>query len=115
MKIYHLALLTDLRSPFSPADELHPDPASKPTEPKETKSDKDEKPVGQSADKKVAPKKEVPDKIVPVNIDFKNLSSRLRALPVPPGNYSRLVAFEKRLCWTQRDEDLPPKTNLQCV
>jgi len=115
MKVYQLALVNDLRSPFSPADELHPDPTSKPTEPKETKSDKDEKPVEKSADKKEEPKKEEPKKAAPVNIDFKNLASRLSEVPAPPGNYSDLVALEKRLCWTQRDEDLPPKMNLQCV
>ena len=42
MKVYELALTPGLRSPFAPADELHPEQPAKPAEPKpeEPKSDK---------------------------------------------------------------------------
>src|SRR5271157_4681761 len=102
MKVYELALTPGLRSPFAPVDELHPEPPSKP-EPKtgEAKSD-------QAAEsKKPAP--------VTVNIDFTDLASRLNEVPVPAGNYSDLMAAEKRLCWLDRDDGVPPKRNLACV
>ena len=50
-----------------------------------------------------------------VNVDFTDLASRLNEVPVPPGNYAYLQATEKRLCWLQRNEDDPPKLELQCV
>jgi tricorn protease len=118
MKIYELALIPGLRSPFAPVDELHPDSKSEDTkeEPKkdDAKSDtakddgkKDEAKSGKATGEKKAPPA--------VNIDFTDLASRLSEVPVPAGNYSSLQATEKRLCWLQRDEDDPPKLGLQCV
>jgi tricorn protease len=133
MKVYELALTPSQRSPFAPVDELHPDEPPKPPETKaeETKSDRpaEAKPEqaaemkpseaakpgqpteakpGQTAEaKKPAP--------VTVNIDFTEVASRLNEVPVPPGNYSDLQAGEKRLCWLERDDALPPKQNLSCV
>ena len=118
MKVYELALTPGLRSPFAPVDELHPEqpakPEPKPDEPKsdkapEAKSDKpaDTKPNPPAEAKKSAP--------VTVNIDFKDLASRLNEVPVPPGNYSDLQAAEKRLCWLDREEGTPPRRNLACV
>jgi len=124
MKVYEVALTPGLRSPFAPADELHPDLPAKPAETKteETKTEKpaEAKPAasqptpaseakpGQAAEaKKPAPPT--------VNIDFNELASRLNEVPVPPANYSDLQAGEKRLCWLDRDEGAPPKENLACV
>jgi len=119
MKVYELALTPGLRSPFALADELHPDqPAKSPeTKSEEVKSD-------QSAQAKVekppeakpgqAPEAKKPAPVI-VNIDFTDLPSRLNEAPVPPGNYSDLEAGEKRLCWLDRDEGMPPKQNLACV
>jgi tricorn protease len=106
MKIYELALTTGLRSPFAPVDELHPEPPAKPEE------SKSEKPAEAKSDKPAEAKKPAP---VTVNIDFNDLASRLSEVPVPPGNYSELQAAEKRLCWLERDGDIPPKLGLQCV
>jgi len=118
MKVYELALTPGLRSPFAPVDELHPEPA-KPPEPKaeEPKSDKPaeakpDKPTEAKPGQAAEAKKPAP---VTVNIDFTDLASRLNEVPVPPGNYSDLEAAEKRLCWLERDDGVPPKRNLACV
>ena len=107
MKIYELALVRDLRSPFAPADELHPDKPEK----GEKGEKKHEKPKPDGA----KDAKKAPDDKKPVNIDFDDLSSRLREVPVPPRNYGALQATDKRLCWLDRDVQLPPKQALGCV
>lgn len=104
MKIYELALTPGLRSPFLPADELHPDKAS-------------------STDDKTASKSNTPEqkdaavkKPHQVTIDFADLDSRLRDVPLPPGNYSSLQASAKRLCWLNQLEDQPgDNLQLQCL
>jgi len=113
MKAYELALTPGLRSPFAPADELHPDQSSKAEEAKPEKADaKAEKPT----ETKPAPAGETKKpSSVTVNIDFNNLASRLNEVPLPPGNYSDLQATQKRLCWLDRDESMPPKRNLACA
>ena len=135
MKVYELALTPGLRSPFAPADELHPDQPTKPPETKaeETKPDKpaeamqdkpaETKPGQASQAKPGQPTETKPGQSaeankparVPVNIDFTDLPSRLNEVPVPPGNYSDLQATEKRLCWLERDDSVLPKRNLACV
>ena len=94
-KVYELALRPGVRSPFEPADELHPDKPPAP-EPKEAAADKEpETPV--------------------IEIELGGIQERLREVPVPPGNYSDLAAAEKRLCWLNRDRSDPDKTTLECV
>ena len=94
-KVYELGLTPGQRSPFTPPDELHRD------------SEKDAKDSKKVADEKKSPT---------VNIDFDDLASRLREVPVPPGNYGDLQATDKRLCWLERDVELPaPKRALACV
>ncbi|HKM53549.1 MAG TPA: S41 family peptidase, partial [Isosphaeraceae bacterium] len=135
MKVYELALTPGVRSPFAPVDELHPEQPAKPpeTKPEEPKSDqpaeaKPDKPTetkpGQATEAKLGQptetkpgqageaKKPAP---VTVNIDFTDLAPRLNEVPVPPGNYYDLEAGEKRLCWLERDDGVPPKRNLVCV
>ncbi|MGO8815700.1 MAG: S41 family peptidase [Terriglobia bacterium] len=118
MKVYELGLNGGVRSLFAPADELHPEqPAKSEPRPDETKSDKateakPDKPEEPKTDKSAEGKKPAP---VTVNIDFSGLASRLNEVPVPPGNYSDLVATAKRLCWLDRDEGAPPKRDLACV
>jgi tricorn protease len=119
MKIYELALVPGLRSPFLPADELHPDNAEKKDNEKpDTEKKKDDTASAAAGDKKPADadknsdkkegdkaeKKE--DKKPPeVKIDFTDLNSRLDEVPVPPGNYDSLDATEKRLCFTNEGPD----------
>jgi tricorn protease len=93
-KIYELGLTPGLRSPFTPSDELHPDA----DDAKDGKKGKDDK------------------KPPTVTIDFDDIASRLREVPVPPRNYGDLQATDKRLCWLERDVELPsPKQALACV
>ncbi|MGB8775381.1 MAG: S41 family peptidase [Terriglobales bacterium] len=124
MKIYELALTPGLRSPFAPVDELHPDAAkpedakkddTKPEVPKEDakKEDKKDTKKEEAKSDKTPAEKKTPPPVV--NIDFTDLSSRLSEVPVPAGNYNSLQATEKRLCWLQRNEEVPPKLGLQCV
>ena len=121
MKIYELALTTGLRSPFAPADELHPDHPEQPAKPEETKTEQKGEPKKNEAKKeesgKEETKKDAAKKPAPpvVNIDFKDLAARLNEAPVSAGNYSRLQATEKRLCWLDRSSEVPPKLGIVCV
>ncbi len=119
VKVYELALTPDLRSPFLPADELHPDAPPKkedekiPGKAEETKKDTSAgKPS--EADKSSAEKKDE-KKPVEVKIDFTDMPSRLSEVPAPPGNYDRLQVTDKRLCWLNSSDEAPPKFALQCL
>jgi tricorn protease len=125
-KVYEIALTAGLRSPFAPVDELHPDQPEKNDEQKpakqaDEKKDKDAKQA--STDKKAADEKKAAEdkkageekKPLVVTIDFTDIVSRLNEVPVPPGNYSRLEATDKRLCWQDRTAEADPKLNLQCL
>ncbi len=130
MKIYELALVTGLRSPFLPADELHPDTGENKDEQKKdegsdagdktasstdknAQAKKDESKPGDQNQKDKEEKKE--EKKPPeVKIDFTDLDARLDAVPAPPGNYEALQATEKRLCWLNSSDEVDPKKDLQC-
>ena len=92
-KIYLVALKKGLRSPFEPADELHPDKDP-------DKDKKDEKSGGGTAK---------------VEIDPDGLAARLHEVPVPPGNYSDLAVGEKRLFWLDHHPTEPGRATLQCL
>ncbi len=128
MKIYELALVPGLRSPFLPADELHPDTAEKKdTEKPDTEKPKDNATPAAAGDKKPADadkkaeskesdkagtkeEKKPPE----VKIEFADLDSRLNEVPAPPGNYDSLQATEKRLCWMNGGDGPEHKAALQC-
>jgi tricorn protease len=123
VKIYQLALVPGLRSPFLPADELHPD---KKDDDKKDDTKKDDKSPATgaakeasaaNADKKDEGQDDKKDEKKPpeVKIDFKDLASRLTEVPAPAGNYASLQIAEKRLCWLAANEDAPPKRSLQCL
>jgi tricorn protease len=131
MKIYELALTAGLRSPFLPADELHPDDTEKkdtekpdtekpkdnaePTAEEQKPADTDRKP---ESDKSHNATKKDEKKPSEVKIEFSGLGSRLAEVPAPPGNYDSLTATEKRLCWTNETGtgDGPErKAALQCL
>jgi tricorn protease len=120
IKIYQLALTTGLRSPFLPADELHPDKkeGEKKDEekPKDVKDDGDKKAAAKSSDDKGENRDESKDEKKPpeVKIDFTDLALRLSEVPVPPGNYNGLQATEKRLCWLNASDDRREHQSLQC-
>ena len=123
VKVYELALMPGERSPFLPADELHPDAAKKDDDKAANKLDdktKDDKnaPAKDSADDKKADKqaeKKDEKKPVEVKIDFTDLASRLSEVPAPAGNYDSLQATEKRLCWLNSTDEVKPKSALQCL
>ncbi|HEY3839768.1 MAG TPA: hypothetical protein VGL72_24520, partial [Bryobacteraceae bacterium] len=82
-KIYAMALKKGLRSPFQPADELHPDqPEKKEPEKKE-------------------PEKKDADTSTPrkIDIDLDGIAARLWDVPIPTGNYTDLSVTSDRLCW----------------
>ena len=116
MKIYELALLDGLRSPFAPADELHPEEKSS-EEQKKKEEAKSEEAKSDDSKKSASKKDNEPEKKKPpvVNIDFKGLQYRLNEVPVKPGNYSSLQATDKRLCFLSRNDEAPPKTALDCL
>jgi tricorn protease len=128
VKIYELALVPDLRSPFLPADELHPESQEKKDEEKAAEDKEKEakavaegkKPAGadkSAVEKKEDKKEEEKDKKKPaeVKIDFTDLAARLAEVPAPAGNYDSLQATEKRLCWLNANDDAGEHRSLQCL
>jgi tricorn protease len=127
VKIYQLALTDGLRSPFLPADELHPD--KKEEKPAETKPDTkpESKPEAKPADKKEskpsgnkpadnsASTKPEEKKPPEVKIDLAGLADRVTEVPVPAGNYGNLQATEKRLCWLNSADDMGEHLALECL
>jgi len=90
-RIYHLALTRGLRSPFAPADELHPDEAS--SGDAEDKQDKKKK-KRDDGDTKSEP--------VVVEIELDGIEERLQVVPIPRGNYGSLRVQQKALFWLSR-------------
>lgn len=118
VKIYELALLPNLRSPFMPADELHPDKAAKTDEKPDQSEQSDAKPeeaksAGNAGRKGAA--EAAGSKAQEVRMDFAELQSRLREVPVPPGNYDNLQITDKRLCWMDGSDEAPRKLALKCL
>jgi tricorn protease len=113
VKIYELALLPGLRSPFLPADELHPDAPPKSEEKAESKTAD----AQSAAEKKAGAPLVVsgPRTAKEVRIDFAGLQSRLAEVPVAPGNYAQLQITDKRLCWQDASDEVPRKLALKCV
>src|SRR3974390_3280788 len=110
IKIYAMSLQKGLRSPFEPADELHPDkPEAKPASDAAKKDEKapSEKPGDKPAEK--------PPEKVKVDIDLDGLGARIQEVPLPPGNYSQLAVAGSRLCWVDRSSAEPEKAMLQCA
>ncbi len=81
-KVYQLALRDGLRSPFAPPNEL---------EPANDEGGADE-PAAEDREEKAT---ETP----PVEIELEHITARLRALPVPAGNYSELAVNDAALFW----------------
>ncbi|HKX00091.1 MAG TPA: S41 family peptidase [Bryobacteraceae bacterium] len=106
-RIYQLALHKGERSPFEPADELHPNKPEEAAKPGDTeKKTEAGKPVDSGA-KKTEP--------VKVEIDLDGIASRISEVPAPAGNYGALTATSKRLCWMNSDREDQEKTALQCL
>jgi tricorn protease len=116
VKIYELALVQGLRSPFMPADELHPDkPAAKDDDKSADAKAGDAKPDAQTPPAKKASVVSGARAPKEVKIDFANLLSRLSEVPVPAGNYDNLQITDKRLCWLDGSDEAPRKLSLKCL
>jgi tricorn protease len=130
MKVYQLGLSKGHRSPFLPADELHPaegkdlsqtdedknkdkveDKAVAAAPPTAAEAKKDDAVGAKKDDAKKEDEKKIPE----VKIDFDRIAERLEELPVPPGNYSGMQGTEKRLCWLNSTDEAQPKNSLQCL
>jgi tricorn protease len=116
VKIYELALVPGLRSPFLPADELHPDAPPKADDKPDAKSVEGKAPAIQgkapAAKSTAASGSRIPKE---VRIDFSDLQSRLAEVPVAPGNYDQLQISDKRLCWLDGSDEAPRKLALKCL
>ena len=119
VNVYLVSLVKDGRSPFEPADELHPgDKEKKKTDeaaaPKSTeakdKPDETKEKAKQGADKTGETNK--PPEVV---IDLEGLQNRLMPVPVPPGNYSELAVNAKQLYWIALGTGSAGKTNLMAL
>jgi tricorn protease len=97
-RIYQLALTEGLRSPFTPADELH----EKKEPAKKDKKDDDKKKEDDKKDEKKEEKKDAEKKEPLVRIDFDGLATRLFEVPIPAGDYRDLSVNEKALFYLAR-------------
>jgi tricorn protease len=97
-RIYELALVKDLRSPFRTPDELVA----------ETAEDEEQK-------EKPPKKGENAQQPAVVSIDADGIQQRIRVVPVPPGNYDSLQAAKGQLYYTSRTSALPSVRSLLAV
>lgn len=128
-EIFRLALLKGSRSPFQPADELHPvtdtprraegAAADQSTvedlpKPAETTSKNAVAPKNgnQAASKKDRKHAEAPKR---VRIDRDDIQRRIKLVPVPRGNLLSLCVNRKALFWLERESGSGGKTNLMAL
>ncbi len=109
IQIYQVALRKALRSPFKPADELHPAEEDKK---EEKKNETDDKKEGEKAGKA---KEAAAAKVKPITIDLDGLPQRLYELPVPAGDYSGLAVSDKVLFWLEREAGADGKRHLMAL
>jgi len=121
MKIYRLALRRGLRSPFQVNDELgnvdadgeEGDSKSKAQESDvdHDENEQDAQDTNESNDGADDTEDENQD-VDPIEIDLDNIQRRVKPLPVPRGNYSKLSSNESRLFWLDRESGADEKTHL---
>ncbi len=92
IEIFHVALRRDLRSPFRPDDELFAD------DQRPRRGDDAEDPASD-----------------PIRIGADGLDRRVKRVPVPAGNYSRLAVTDEALFWAARGSGPSPSTDLMGV
>jgi tricorn protease len=109
-KIYGLALQKSFRSPFQPADELHP--GGDDVKPAEA-AGKDAK--GTAAGKDAKDTAAAKDAARPVTIDLEGIASRLVEVPVEHGSFGSLSTDGKRLYWLDVETTAEHKAALRSV
>jgi tricorn protease len=100
-RIYHIALVPDLRSPFAAPDELHPGEDSE-NDNGNNDEKNGERGNGKKKEKKKSAGEDEKEPAVKVEIDLEGIEERLWPVPVEPGNYRALVANDKALFWISR-------------
>ena len=100
-RIYQVALVKGLRSPFRPPDELAPPEKKK----DEEKTKTDAKGQGTSGTNQPP--------AVSVTIDLPGLQMRVEEVPVGAGNYADLTVLAKRLVWVARDTSFEGERHLK--
>jgi tricorn protease len=116
-KLYLISLVKDGRSPFEPADELHPAEKDKKKADEPTKAKADEG----KADETAAKAKDAEEKSGETNkppvvvIDLEGIQNRVMPVPVPAGNYRDLAVNAKQLYWIAHGLGSAGKTNLMTL
>jgi tricorn protease len=100
-KVYAVALISGLRFPFQPADEL-------------TTPEQESKPPAGSGDKNKGDTK-TQTKKAEVRVDFAGIQDRVWEVPLPAGAYNGLFVAEKHLFLSERQALYQGKTNLIAV
>ncbi len=122
MKIYQLALKKGLRSPFEPADELHPGGQAGGEEGGDQAGRDQARHRNQAGGRKTADKdKDKPRRRarkpvkVKVEIELDGIMARISETPAPPGNYEDLSASAKRLCWMAGSGNSAAAAGAECM
>ncbi len=118
VNVYQLSLLSSERSPFDQPDELHPGEKKKD---KEKSKDDKEKSKDKHKSKKAADdaqEKKADDEtndVPEVKIDLAGIQSRIRPVPIPPGNYSDLTVDAKHLFLIEHGAGLGGRNDLNLM
>jgi tricorn protease len=112
MKVYQVALSKGLRSPFRPADELHPEEAEEKKAPEEKKPEKKPEKKGDAGAKQAEAGEPKPPKVV---VDVDGLAERLYEVPVPAGDYGVLGVGAKALFWIERAPGTDDRRHLMAL
>lgn len=111
MKMYQIALKKGLRSPFKPADELHPDI------PEKTESKPEAKPSPSPGAKPKPSPSPSPTPVVPptADIDLEGIQARVYEVPAGAGDLRDLSLNSKVLFWLARDPGAEGKVHLMSM
>lgn len=119
MKAYQLALKKGARSPFKPADELHPEGAPSPTPAPATSASPSATPAGRTAPSPAAvsaaspaPSPATPKPAPRVEIDLDGLASRIYEVPAGSGDFRGLSVNAKNVFWVARDVGADARAHL---
>ncbi|MBC3809134.1 PD40 domain-containing protein [Undibacterium seohonense] len=110
--IFALALQAGNRFPFKPDDELSKVSEKAAEKPSEKTSDK---PETTEASKEVKKTEVATTKKAPITITYQGLAERLYEVPVPAGNYRRLIVDDKRLYFLERDATDRSRSNVKTL